>query len=361
MFYNLHRDAHIGYKHLSDADLGLSTGHTTHIGLLENTLEFIPNYSQEASAQLIYNDEIIQVIDFLGPIRNQDGSLRSPKIRTGTKTELAKYKDGRDSVVNNIRKIANENPNNDWFLFWFGLDDKELIFILINKNSNNYVELLSILGSLNTRGTITKENPLFIKIIEYLTLKINNLNINYFEELELLSQATEGTLTARRKPRRYDIEKAQKLFQQIGRKGEEIVHEHLNRLVYSREIQSFQWMNQNSESGLPYDFEIRNNDGKIIYSDSKATSYRFEQQMIFSSQEFQFINENQNYMVHRVFNLNENPRLKVCANIADITDNFMNNYMDFSDAIKQDDIFVGSMKISVPPTNGILNFYDEVI
>ena len=83
--------------------------------------------------------------------------------------------------------------------------------------------------------------------------------------------------------------------------------------------------------------------------------------MIFSSQELQFINKNRNYMVHRVFNLNENPQLKICNDIANITDNFMHNYMTFNDAIRQNDIYVSSMKISVPPTNRILNFYDEAI
>ncbi len=361
MFYKLHKDTNIGYKKITDAELGMTDGGTTHIGLLKNTLEFIPNYHQEASAQLIYNNSIIQVIDFLDPIENPDGSLRSPKIRTGKKYELARYQDGRTSVVNNIRKIANDNPNNDWFLFWFGLDDKELIFILINKNSDNYFELLRLLGPLKARDTITRTSPVFIKIIEYLTLKVNNLNIKYFEELELNTQTEDKYFSERINPKKYDIIKAQNLFQKIGRKGEEIVNEHLNRLVHSREIQSFQWMNKNSESGYPFDFEIQPTVGSTIYSDAKATSYRFEQKMIFSSQELQFINENRNYMVHRVFNINDIPQLRVCNNIANITDNFMNNYRHFNDAIRQDDIFVNSMKISVPPTNRILNFYDAVI
>jgi len=361
MFYKLHKETNIGYKKITDAELGLTDGGTTHIGLLQNTLEFIPNYHQESPAQLIYDNNIIEVIDFLDPIENPDGSLRSPKIRTGKKAELARYQDGRTSVVNNIRKIANDNPNNDWFLFWFGLDDKELIFILINKNSDNYFELLSLLGSLNTRGTITRTSPIFVKIIEYLTLKVNKLNIKYFEELEINTQIEEKYFSQRINPKRYDIIKAQNLFQKIGKEGEEIVNEHLHRLVHAQEIKSFQWMNENSESGLPFDFKIKCNDGNTIYSDSKATSYRFEQKMIFSSQELQFINQNRNYMVHRVFNLNEKPELRVCDNIANITDNFMNNYRHFNNEIEQYDISVNSMKISVPPTNRILNFYDEVI
>ncbi|HIP13743.1 MAG TPA: DUF3883 domain-containing protein [Arcobacter sp.] len=353
MFYNLHRNAVIGYKKLSPSDLGTSsTSNQTHIGLYEDTLNFITNYYQEASAQLIYGTNIYEAISLLDPIENPDGSLRSPKIRIG--------EDGDNAVARIVRDITNEDPNGNWYLLWFGLENEELVFLLIKENSDDYNMLIQQRENLDSGRVYTSDRD-FAQIIHFLNTKINRLNFSYFEELELLSQVAEGTLTTRRKPRRYDIEKAQKLFQEIGRKGEEIVNEHLNRLLYSREIQSFQWMNQHSESGLPFDFEIQRNDGNILYSDSKATSYRFEQKMIFSSQELQFINENKNYMVHRVFNLNENPQLRVCENIANITDNFLHNYEKFNIITQEEDIYVKSMKISVPPTNRLLNFYDEAI
>lgn len=353
MFYNLHRDAVIGYKILSDADLGIRlTSHQTHIGLYGDTLDFITNYYQEASAQLIYGDTVYDSISMLGGIENPDGTFRSPKIRIGEEDDNA--------VARLIRDIAREDPQSNWYLLWLGLENEELVFLLIKEYSDDYNVLVQQRENLDSGRVYTTDRD-FNQIINLLNTKINKLNFSYFEELELLSQVTEGTLTTSRKPRRYDIIKAQKLFQEIGEKGEELVNEHLNRLVYSREIKSFQWMNQNSESGLPFDFEIQGNNGNIIYSDAKSTSYRFEQKMIFSSQELQFINQNKNYMVHRVFNLNEEPQLKVCDNIANITDNFMNNYIHFNDAIQQNDISVNSMKISVPPTNRILNFYDEVI
>lgn len=359
MFYNLHRAAIIGYKKLSLADLGISaTSHQTHIGLYGDTLNFVENYYQESSAQLIYERKVYESISMLDPILNPDGSFRSPKIRIGNEQDFQTI--GLNATARIIRDIANSDINSNWYLLWFGLENQELVFLLIKENSSDYNVLTQLIGSIDS-GRVFQSDTIFNKIIIFLNTKINDLNFQYFEELELLSQVTEGRLTTRRKPRRYDIEKAQKLFQEIGRKGEEIVNEHLQRIRYEGIIRDFTWMNQNSESGFPFDFEILSKDGNIIYSDSKATSYRFEQQMIFSSQELQFINEHQNYMVHRVFNLNGNPSLKVCDNIANITGNFMNNYMDFSDAIKQNDIYVGSMKISVPPTNGILNFYDEVI
>ena len=359
MFYNLHRNAVIGYKKLSAADLGISRGHTSHIGLYEDTLSFIDGYYQNmVSAQLIYDNHIQEVISYLEPITNEDGSIRSPRIRIGDENQLSSLQ--LNSVAREIRKITASDIAIDWYVLWFGLESEELVFLLLKENSSDYKQITSLIGNLN-KGMITQGSLKFNRVITFLNTKINNLNFTYFEELELLSQVNDGTLTARKKPRRYDIEKAQKIFQEIGRKGEEIVNEHLNRLVYSREIKSFQWMNQNNESGLPFDFEIQKNDGNLFYSDSKATSYRFEQKMIFSSQELQFINQNRNYMIHRVFNINETPQLRVCQNIADITDKFVSNYDKFDSDLQEENLYVNSVKISVPPTNRSLNFYDKVI
>ena len=359
MFYNLHREAVIGYKKLSTADLGISnTSHQTHIGLYGDTLNFIEKYYQESSAQLIYETNVYESISMLDPILNPDGSLRSPKIRIGYEQELQTM--GLNTTARMIRDIANSDTNSNWYLLWFGLENQELVFLLIKENSSDYNIILQLIGNLNS-GRVSQQDRNFNQIIAFLNTKINSLNFSYFEELELLSQISEWTLKTRRNPRRYDIEKAQRLFKKIGRKGEEIVNEHLQRIRHKGVIRDFKWMNQNSESGLPFDFKIQDNNGNLIYSDSKATSYRFEQKMIFSSQELQFINQNRNYMVHRVFNLSENPQLKTCNDIANITDNFMNNYIHFNNAIEQNDIYVNSMKISVPPTNRILNFYDEVI
>ena len=359
MFYNLHREAVIGYKKLSKADLGTSlTSHLTHIGLYGDTLGFIENYYQKSSAQLIYETNVYGSIYMLDPILNPDGSFRSPKIRIGNEQDFQEI--GLYATARMIRDIASSDTSCNWYLLWFGLENQELVFLLIKENSNDYNMIMQLIGNMDS-GKVFQNDANFNQVITFLNTKINKLNFSYFEELELYSQIQERQIIKKINPKKYDIDKALRRFKEIGRIGEEIVNEHLNRLVYSREIKSFQWMNQNSESGLPFDFEIESNNGDIIYSDAKSTSYRFEQKMIFSSQELQFINQNRNYMIHRVFNLNENPQLSICDNIANITDSFMNNYMHFNSAIQQNDIYVNSMKISVPPANRRLNFYDEVI
>jgi len=353
MFYNIHKDSIIGYKKLSHADLGTNpNGKQTHIGLFENTLNFTNSGHQISSSQLIYNNQIIETQTFLNYIENPNGSFRSPKIRS---SDL-----GSQSTVRTIREIALTNQNNSWYLIWFGLENEDLVFLLIEENSSDYSYFLDLLGDL-TRGNVQQSHPSFISIIQFLNNKVNDLNFNYLQELELFTQTEERNIINKRNPKPYDILKAQKLFQKIGKQGEEVVNEHLLRKQSMGKIKKFQWMNKSTESGLPFDFEITNNHGNLIYSDAKSTSYKFEQKMIFSSQELKFINQNKNYMVHRVFNLNNTPELAICENIANITVNFLNNYQHFNNNLKQDGISVNNMKVSVPPLNTLLTFYNEVI
>jgi len=256
--------------------------------------------------------------------------------------------------------IVNTNIYSNWYLVWFGLENEELVFLLVQEQSLDYIKLVSLMGNLNS-GRIFQYHPNFNNIIFFLNNKVNNLNSSYFEELELLSQASEGVLITRRNPRKYDIIKAQKIFQRIGRQGEEVVNEHLEKQLFHKNIQNFNWVNKNTESGFPYDFEITDNSNKLIYSDAKSTSYKFEQPIFFSGQELKFINQNPNYYIHRVFDMKENPKLKICHNIFDISHNFITNLNNFTYQVSQDYLKINSVKVSLKPTNPMLHFYDEII
>jgi len=349
MFFNLHPKSIIGYKKLSNSDLGLSSGKQTHIGLFENTLNFLTCHTQVSTSQLIYKDIVIETESFLDYIQNTDGSFRSPKIRSSTK--------GTQSTVRKIREISSSNKNISWYLMWFGVENEDLTFLLIEENSLDYNYLINILPNLK-KGTIEQNSAEFLTIINFLNTKVNSVNFNYLQELELFTQTNEQSIIKKKNPKRYDIIKAQKLFQEIGRKGEEFVNEHLLEQKFNREIKDFEWVNKNSESGYPFDFEIIDNSGSIIYSDSKATSYKFEQKMIFSSQELTFINQNENYMIHRVFDLNNTPQLKTCHNIYDITNSFIKNYETFNGLIEKEDITLRSMKLAISPNHKKLHFED---
>lgn len=359
MFFNLHQNAVIGYKLLSDADLGISSGNTTHIGLLTDSLNFISNYHQETSAQLIYNETVIEVIAFLNYIENPNGSFRSPKIRSASNAELILYPT-KTSVVRKIREIVSTESPSEWLLLWFGLENEELVFLLMKKDSNDYHKITDIMGKLKRNDTIQKDNPSFNKTLNFLNTKVNKLNFSYVQELELLAQTNEKNTRSRKYPRKYDIDKAQKLFQKIGKEGEALVNIHLEKEKYNNQIRNFNWVNKNRESGFPFDFEITDNNGDTIYSDAKSTSYKFEQKMVFSSQELKFIQQNNNYLIHRVFNLNEEPKLRVCNNIETISHGFVNHLNKFDQDIKRDGLALNGVKVSIPPTHNALSFNNEI-
>lgn len=360
MFFNLHSQTKIGYKLLTEADLGTGTSHQTHIGLFENTLDFITNFHQQSFAQFIYNNSSKELLSFLDPIQNPDGTYRSPKIRSASESDLDISGTRVNSVVREIREIVRSEENNEWYLFWFGLENEDLVFFLIKKDSQNYIEILNIIGEINNRGVIEREATNFNQIIEFLNKKVNDLNIEYEEELEVVAQTGEITIEKRIRPKFYDIEKAKAIFKEIGKKGEKLVNDYLKKLKEENEINDFKWMNEKKESGMPYDFEITQNNGEVFFTDVKSTSYKFEQRMIFSGQEFKFINQNENYLIHRVFDLKESPKLKVCNNVKNVSDNFVPNLNSFTSKVSSNGLKINSVKVEVPPILDNLTFDNEV-
>jgi hypothetical protein len=91
---------------------------------------------------------------------------------------------------------------------------------LIKKHSQNYNDISNIIGDFKTQDTIERSDNNFNEIIKFLNNKINNLRIDYIEELELIAQSGEDTIEryVNFKPRAYDIEKAKSIFKEIGKK-----------------------------------------------------------------------------------------------------------------------------------------------
>ena len=109
MFFKLHKDAKIGFKVLSAADLGNSDGHTTAIGLYEDTLKFLVDFKQYAYSQFIYENTTEEMFSFVDPITTPNGGKRSPKIRAGTKKELEARGNDLKTIVQEIKEIANSD------------------------------------------------------------------------------------------------------------------------------------------------------------------------------------------------------------------------------------------------------------
>ncbi|MBO6793717.1 MAG: DUF3883 domain-containing protein [Balneolaceae bacterium] len=351
----------IGIKRLSQADLGTSdTSNLTHIGLFDGTLNFLESRPQILSSQLIYQNQTIDLLAILDFIQNPDGTFRSPKIRLGHEWELNQTGVRVNSVVRAIREIA-QTSQSEWYLLWFGLDTNELIFFLFNRDSQEYNDVRAITGTIETRKQISNVSTEFTQLITYLNDKVERVNLEYYQELEIVSQTSTEQITRRIIPRIRDLEKANKIFKETGRKGEQLLFQHFELQKENGFIKDFKWLNQSKESGMPYDFEITEFNNTVKFSDSKATKYMFEQPIILSSSELHFIHQNKtDYLIHRVYNLDNEPKLRVCRNISTISDIFIPNFQLFNGSLTPNRLSIKSLNIAVPTDLNNLTFENEI-
>lgn len=350
MFFKLHQEGKIGYKKLSEADLGLGRSHQTHIGLFGDIFTFLSDREVEEEALLIHNNEINFVDCYFDRINRKNGDVNAPKIKTGGRNSV--------SVVTIIRDKAKEKPNQEWHLIWFGLENEKMVFYFFNNDSIDYMEISNIIDLSKKRSKIEKSSPKFRNLLNYLENKIDANGENIFQELEVISQMESPT----KRYGKIDIEKANKIFQETGKLGEELVANYLDYLKSKNQIFNFTWYNQSRETGLPYDFTIQDNTQNIIHIDAKSTSYQFEQPMIFSSQEIEFIKDIPNYNIYRVFDIgNKSPKLRICEQSKNLA-NLITPYIeDFDSKLKSQDIQLRSTKMAINPTNDLLIFNKKVI
>lgn len=348
MFFKLHSENRIGYKKLSDADLGRGTSHQTHIGLYDDILTFLSDQMVEEEVMLIYKNDCSMVDCYFDRIENPDGSFRSPKIRKGSRNAI--------SVVNVIRDYAHSLHNNiNWYLIWFGLESEKLVFYLFNDKSQDYNDISHIIN-LGINGRITSSDMRFSSLINYLENIINKNGINIIEELEILSQTGDN-----KKYKTFDIEKANELFKETGKLGETLIAEYLDKLKYQGTIANFSWLNRSQETALPYDFTIQELNQNIIHIDVKATAYKFEQPMVFSSQEIEFIKNIPYYHVYRVYDLSENQKhLRICENSKGFMPDLHQCISNFRSQLNPYSVNLQSAKLAIPTTSDRLLFRPEI-
>lgn len=351
MFFRLHSEGKIGYKKLTNPDLGLqSSSHQSHIGLYDDILTFLPNQSFEDLGMFI-SDNKIETIDFtFGRIQNPNGTFRSPNLKTG----------GRDvvSVVTIIRDKAKTEPNKNWYLIWFGLQSEEVVFYLFNENSSDFLDVSNIID-LTKSGRIEKGENSFNQLLNYLENKLNTNGKKIIEELEVASQ-----VGISKKYRPFDLENANNLFKETGRKGEEIIANYLDYQKSKNQIFNYTWYNRSMETGLPYDFSIQKNDQNVIFIDVKSTNFKFEQPLIFSNQEIECIADKSNYHIYRVFDLSEdlaNPKLRICENSRNIAAIIQPQISQLSTSLSQQQVTLQMAKMAIKPTNELLRFNEEVL
>lgn len=344
-FFFFNNEKRIGFKKLTSADLGMSaSSNQTHIGLYEGVLDFLENTDVVKSAMLIYNDYCDILNCSFDRIKMPNGEYRSPKIKTGN--------DATNSIVYRIREFARSDAKADWYLAWTGLESEEIVFWLIKGGTKDYEIARSFFSD---KRIIDESSPAFDAAKTYLQNRINFVSVDVQKDIEVKSQV--GDKFRLYKPK--DIERAEKLFKETGRKGEELIAEYLEKEKVASRIDSFVWENRSKESGLPYDFIIN---GKL-FVDVKSTRFNFEQYLYFSDSEIDFITkkDSSTYSVYRVFDMSEEERkLRICTDC--------NNYMNIINSpiintkkeIEMHNALLDSLKIGVKPNDCFVNIQEPI-
>ena len=361
-FFEINIDGKIGYKKLSDADLGRGTSHQTHIGLFDDTLEFLTDYHRRATSKFIFENTTKELICLLDFIINPDGTHRSPKIRKGDSSELHIGEIKTNSIVGEIRETVEKfDSNTDWYILWFGLTNEDLVFYLFKDGSDEFNELKNLIPNFALRGRISHVDSYFNNVIKYLEKQTENSSISFLQELEIIAQTDELPVKII-KPRFFDIQRAKEKFAITGKKGEELVAQFLDYQKSNKIINDFKWLNSSRESGMPYDFEIIQSDQNKIFTDVKTTSYTFEQGMIFSKNELGFISQNSNYHIYRVYGLSDpQASLKICENINLISTKLISNIRNFEKELLPHQTKLNSIKLAISPNNEFIKFNDRIL
>ncbi len=354
MFFELHDEKKIAYKHLTDADLGRqSTSHQTHIGLFGDVFTYLPNSFEVDDSMLIYDNTVEFLPLNFNRILNPDGTYRSPKIRKGEQNEI--------SVATFIRDKAREfHSNMKWFLFWFGLKGGQPVFFLFNENSSTYKEItfLGIELKAGVKNRLESNSRQFSLLVKYLEKIVNDAGVEFAQELELVAQTTD---LVPKKVREYDLNKAREIISKIGKEGEFLVDKYFSNLKHKKEIVNYKWVNKDKESGLPYDFYFETTSGEIVYLDVKTTNYKFSQKMIFSSQEINFATSTPcKYCIYRVYIDEYGKRsMKICTNAQGLfmfihckTKDYENNLENIAK--------LETIKLAILPTQEDLTFGNQI-
>lgn len=339
MIFKIHKENTFGIKQLTDADLGKGISHQTHIGLYDGVLTNLNDIDEIKESYLLFNDNCWRLDCYFDRIENPDGTFRSPKIRFGD----------TDSIVRKIREIASVK-NTPLYLMWFGLDNGDIVFLLFDQSSMDF-NFLSNRIEFNDKYQFSKE------IMTYVVNRFNETNEGILSELEKTSQG----IPVNRHYRRIDIERANRLFKETGKYGEELVYKYLEQLKRREKILRLTWENKSRESGLPYDFRIMNTDHCETFIDVKTTRFNFDNPMIFSSQEVEFITDKSiQYSVYRAYNIaKENPLLRICDNCRDKMDIVHTDYIPYKSRCFEHGYDVQSSFI-VLPSDSILKFSPQI-
>lgn len=346
-FFFFNSERRIGYKKLTGPDMGHSaTSHETHIGLYGKVLTFLADKDVVKSAIFIYQNKCEPLEFTFDRILRSSGKYDSPKIRKGDNPER--------SLVERIRGIINRDGGEDWYLAWSGLESEDVVFWLIKANSDDHRIAQTFFPKDDM--ILDEDSATYNVAKDYLLKRINTISIDIQKDIEVKSQI--GDAMQLYKPR--DIENAERQYRQIGREGEELIEQYLEKEKFAKRIDSYKWVNKSYESGLPYDFVIN----RKLFVDVKATRFDFEQLLFYSNSEIEFASSKRenSYSVYRVYDMKSTERkFRICSNCSSYMQSVQTPINVFQNELEERNALLQHIKLGIKPTICFTNINDTIV
>ena len=136
-----------GIKRLRESEIGNDTSHQAHIGLFQDVI-ISQGHHQKLIANLYFDDNVYTTLALLDFIQNEDGTLRSPKIRKGNMDDnyTVNGVSYNSLVVEILNLIHSSNTNLNWYILFTQSEDNELEFYLFTDGSVLYNEINRSIG-----------------------------------------------------------------------------------------------------------------------------------------------------------------------------------------------------------------------
>jgi hypothetical protein len=149
-----------------------------------------------------------------------------------------------------------------------------------------------------------------------------------------------------------DLEKDWKENQKIGKDGEKLIHDYLQKKKETNEIRDFQWVSE-KRVNASYDFKITKTGGTEISTEVKSTKNNFGDLIYFSFNELKLAANSTNYQIYRVYKLaTVNPRLRIISNFSEVAKKILNAFAE-SEILEN----ITPTSLSLSPIN--LDFSEE--
>ncbi len=148
-----------GIKRLRESEIGNDTSHQAHIGLFQDVI-ISQGHHQKLIANLYFDDNVYTTLAFLDFIQNEDGTLRSPKIRKGNNNDNYIVNGvSYNSLVLEILNLIHMGDNDlNWYILFIQKDDNELDFYLFDSDSILYSEIHKAFGISETKKYIKSDD-----------------------------------------------------------------------------------------------------------------------------------------------------------------------------------------------------------